>query len=128
MCPPPFTAASVHPVPLFHACPSPLPAPARLSWLAHTLGHEMLHALLFTMCSDTAAQAPKNMSYQVRGGAGAGAGGCVLYSSVHIHTHTHTHTHAHTHVFVLLLHRIHCLCAAFPLCSLTHVFPLIMSL
>eukprot|EP00198_Chlamydomonas_reinhardtii_P008257 XP_001697594.1 predicted protein [Chlamydomonas reinhardtii] len=39
----------------------------KLSWLAHTLGHEMLHALLFTMCSDTAAQAPKNMSYQGHG-------------------------------------------------------------
>ena len=41
------------------------------------------------------------------------------HSTTHTHTHTHTHTRARTHT-VVLLHRIHCLCALFSLCSLTH--------
>ena len=42
----------------------------------------------------------------------SGAGGCRGVRLSHTHTHTHTH--------VALLHRIHCLCATFSLCSLTH--------
>ncbi|GIL87297.1 hypothetical protein Vretimale_1749 [Volvox reticuliferus] len=40
---------------------------SRLSWLAHTLGHEMLHAMLFNMCEDFARQAPRNMSLEGHG-------------------------------------------------------------
>ncbi|GIL44208.1 hypothetical protein Vafri_1739 [Volvox africanus] len=40
---------------------------SRLSWLAHTLGHEMLHALLFNMCEDFAREAPRNMSLEGHG-------------------------------------------------------------
>ncbi|KAG2488464.1 hypothetical protein HYH03_012969 [Edaphochlamys debaryana] len=37
---------------------------SRLSWLAHTVAHEMLHAMLFSMCEPFAREAPANMSLQ----------------------------------------------------------------
>ncbi|GLI70145.1 hypothetical protein VaNZ11_014955 [Volvox africanus] len=40
---------------------------SRLSWLAHTLGHEMLHVLLFNMCEEFAREAPRNMSLEGHG-------------------------------------------------------------
>ncbi|GLC44298.1 hypothetical protein PLESTB_000762700 [Pleodorina starrii] len=44
-----------------------VPCNSRLSWLAHTLGHEMLHALLFNMCGAYARDAPKNLSMEGHG-------------------------------------------------------------
>ncbi|KXZ45134.1 hypothetical protein GPECTOR_58g583 [Gonium pectorale] len=40
---------------------------SKLSWLAHTLGHEMLHAMIFGMCGPYARDAPRNMSLEGHG-------------------------------------------------------------
>ncbi|GFR40337.1 hypothetical protein Agub_g879 [Astrephomene gubernaculifera] len=44
-----------------------IPCTTKLSWLAHTLGHEMLHVLLRTMCGGFSRDAPQNMALEGHG-------------------------------------------------------------